>query len=344
MLATRYPAPIRVRNGFTLIELLVVIAIIAILVALLLPAVQQAREAARRTSCKNNLKQLGLAMHNYAETHTAFPPSGVVNPNITSQQPWSAQAFMLPFLEGGNTYSLIDFSHGYHSAVNMANFPPYGPATLRVPVLMCPSEPNDRARLDGSGVPNHYPLNYAVGVGIFEIYNPTTGRDGGGAFAPNGRLRPRDFTDGLSNTIGMAEVKAFNPRFHDVTFNTATPPASPLDVVGSFSGGAWSTTNGHTEWVCGRSIHTGFTTTFTPNTVVPHEVGGAIYDISVSSQREGSSLTELTNGVITARSHHKGIVNVLMMDGAVRSIGENINLLTWRNLGQRADGNVIGEF
>lgn len=334
------------RVGFTLIELLVVIAIIAILVALLLPAVQQAREAARRTSCKNNMKQLGLAMHNYLETHSAFPPAGVVNPALTSQQPWSAQAFLLPFLEGGNTYSLIDFSQGYHSAANMNAFPPYGPAALRVSVLLCPSEPNDRARINTStNQAEHYPLNYALGMGIFEVYNPTNGRDGGAAFAVNGRLRERDFTDGLSNTIGMSEVKAFNPRFHDTTFSVTTVPTSPADVASVINTSTgWSTGNGHTEWVCGRAIHCGFTTTFTPNTRVPYTTGGVTYDIDVSSHREGSSTTNMTYGVITSRSYHKGMVNSLLMDGSVRSIGENIDLFTWRNLGQRGDSNVVGEF
>ncbi|MBX3441070.1 MAG: DUF1559 domain-containing protein [Planctomyces sp.] len=330
------------RRGFTLIELLVVIAIIAILVSLLLPAVQQAREAARRTQCKNNLKQLGLALHNYAGSHTLFPPSGIVA-GISVTQPWSAQAFLLPYLDGTNAYNLMNFSVGYHHAINRAAYPPGGPATIRVPVLLCPSDPNDRARLSATGEIEHYPLCYVVGVGDYLVFDPATGKDGGGAFAINGRIRDRDFLDGMSNTVAMAEVKAFTPRFHDATL-PATPPLGPDDVSPSVSGGAWSPTNGHSEWVCGRAIHNGYTTTFTPNTYVPHETGGTAYDFDVSSHREGTSTTLPTYGVITSRSYHTGMVHVLLMDGSVRSVSDSIDRMTWKNLGQRADGNVIGEF
>ena len=329
-------------TGFTLIELLVVIAIIAILIALLLPAVQQAREAARRTQCKNNLRQLGLAMHNYLSTFTLFPPSGVVA-GTSVTQPWSAQAFIMPYMDGGNIYNLMNFSVGYHHPLNQAAFPPRGPATHRVETLLCPSEVNDRARLAADGVAEHYPLNYAVGMGTYQIYDPNTGRDGAGAFAVNGKLAERDFTDGMSNTVGMAEVKAFTPRIQDATLPT-TIPLNPADVSASVSGGAWSNQNGHTEWVCGRAIHIGFTTVFTPNTFVPHVNAGVTYDFDACSHREGSSLTEITYGVITSRSWHEGIVQILLMDGSARAISENINLQTWRDLGSRNDGRPIGEF
>jgi prepilin-type N-terminal cleavage/methylation domain-containing protein len=327
------------RPGFTLIELLVVIAIIAILIALLLPAVQQAREAARRSSCKNNLKQLGLAMHNYLDTHRCFPPNGVKN--STGTQEWSAQAFLLPFLEGGNIYNMIDFNVGYGAGANATN----NVKAMRIPVLLCPSDPNDSARVDSGG---HYPLSYAVGRGIYQVATMSASGaingDGGAAFIYNGVTRDRDFTDGMSNTVAMSEVKCKTPRVHDWNDAPAAVPATPA-ALGTIGGG-FSASNGHTEWVSGNSIHSGFTTTFAPNTIIPHTVDGITYDLSVSGTREYNLSTSntATRAAIPSRSHHVGVVNSLLMDGAVRSIGENINLGTWRNLGQRADGNVIGEF
>jgi prepilin-type N-terminal cleavage/methylation domain-containing protein len=335
---------IRQKHGFTLVELLVVIAIIGVLVALLLPAVQAAREAARRMSCQNSLKQLGLALHNYHGAIGVFPPSTIIFGGSTNQ-PWSGQALLMPYLEQSGIEGLIDYSIGYHHGSNKSTFPPNGVATIRVPVLMCPSETKDRPRLDAAGVPEHYPLNYVFNMGQYRIFHPLTRSDGGAAFAPNGRITTASFLDGLSNTIAMAEVKAFNPRFQDATGMPSSPPGKPEDVSAAYTGGgAWSATNGHTEWVCGRSIHNGFTTTFPPNTRVPHTAGGVVYDIDVCSSREGRNATDITYGIITSRSYHPGIVNVLLMDGSVRSIDNNIQRSTWQALGTRAGAEVLPEF
>lgn len=342
----------RSARGFTLIELLVVIAIIAVLIALLLPAVQQAREAARRTQCKNNLKQLGLALHNYLSTHSAFPPNGVTN--VQAANSWSAQAFILPFLEGGNLYNAINFNVGYSHANNIS---PVHIKAMRVPTLICPSDPKDRQRVTTAGAPDHYPLSYAVSRGTYEIHRTQSATDvgvafdGGAAFAFNKSTRERDFTDGMSNTIGMSEVKCFTPRFQDNCGLTAVTALDPASVVTALSGAPtpnFSSETGHTEWVSGNTNHSGFTTTFTPNTKVLYTASGVVYDVDGISKREASGGTVCdgitTYAAVTSRSWHTGIVQSLLMDGAVRSISSNIDLSTWRNLGQRSDGNVLGEF
>jgi len=338
--ALRPVLPARNHPAFTLVELLVVIAIIGVLVALLLPAIQAAREAARRSSCQNNLKQLGLALHNYESALRAFPPSSIVFGGSTNQ-PWSGQSLLLPYVEGGAVYSNINFSVGYHHADNVGLLPPYGVSATRVGFLMCPSEPQDRQRFDAAGVPQHYPLNYVLNVGAYLIFHPVTRADGGAAFAPNSQLTPAAFTDGLSNTLALAEVKAFNPRFHDAVGIPTSPPATPDAVSPAYTGGSWSANSGHTEWVCGRSIHNGFTTTFTPNTRVPHLASGTLYDIDVSSSREGVNATDPTYGIITARSYHPGIVQAALMDGSVRAISDSVELSVWRGLGTRAGQEVV---
>jgi len=328
--------------GFTLVELLVVIAIVGVLVALLLPAVQAAREAARRMSCGNNLKQLGLALHNYESAFKRFPCSAITRGG-SSTQPWSGQSFLLPYVEGDTIFRRIDFSLGYHHSGNRSQFPPYGVAATKVPVLLCPSEVNDRPRLNAStNVPEHYPLNYAMSVGEYLVWNPSTRQDGGGAFAPNSRFATAHFVDGLSNTIGFAEVKAFTPRFHDAASLPSIPPALPQTASISHVGGVWSATSGHTEWVCGRAIHTGFTTTFTPQTpfLYTHS-DGKTYDIDVSGIREGTDQMSITSAIITSRSYHTGLVHGLLMDGSVRPVNSNVQLSIWRALGTRAGGEVL---
>ncbi|MBW3540447.1 MAG: DUF1559 domain-containing protein [Planctomycetes bacterium] len=321
------------RRGFTLIELLVVIAIIAILIALLLPAVQQAREAARRAQCKNNLKQMGLAMHNYLEAYSSFPPTGCYAPGV-SQKSWSAQARLLPFLDQANLRNLIDWGQNYELQGNVTR--------VRVPAFLCPSEINDRGRPDGAIF--HYPINYAVNVGFWFIFDRNTGQAGNGATHPNARIRDAHFTDGMSNTLGAAEVKAWNPYFREggnPAALGAPPPATPAAVAAY--GGDFKRDSGHTEWVDGHAHQTGFTTTFGPNTFVPYTNGGESFDIDFTSRREYNT-GAVTYAVVTARSYHVGIVHVLLMDGSARSVSENINLQTWRNLGSRNDGQVLGEF
>jgi len=340
-------------TGFSLVELLVVIAIIGVLVGLLLPAVQGAREAARRSACQNNLRQLGVALHNYENSQRVFPPSGAeVIVAGSPQAPWSGQAQLLPYLEGDTLFRKIDFSLPYSNPTNKNLFPPNGVAATRVDTLVCPGEVKATPVIDSTnGAPKHFPLNYGLNVGPYLVLDARTAAriDGGGAFAPFKRLRPASFVDGLSKTVALAEVKAWTPRAQDLAGmpeNAPTDPSSIADLVtpGNFSTGSSPTEAvGHTEWVCGRSLHIGVTTTFPPNTTVPYRhTDGKEYDIDVCGPREGTSPTALTQAVITSRSHHRDMVNVAMMDGSVRTIGSGIERSTWQALGSRAGGEVVG--
>jgi prepilin-type N-terminal cleavage/methylation domain-containing protein len=334
------------RRAFTLIELLVVIAIIAILIALLLPAVQQAREAARRTQCKNNLKQIGLSLHNYLSSYTVFPPTFGVGPGDGGE--WSIHARILPYSDQANVYNTIDFSRDYNQIVPGY---PNGVKTMRVPLLICPSDPNDRMRLTAAGVPEHYPSCYGANLGTWFVFGPTGNLKGDGSFAPNSRTADRDFPDGMSNTLCFSEVKAYTPYARNSSSPLGANLAAPntvADVCTYVTGSSeFQANSGHTEWADGRAHHVGFTTTLTPNTPVMCTNGSnGVQDVDFNSQREDNpeGTTNRTYAVVTSRSWHEGIVHSLLMDGSVRSISENLDRTVWRGLGTRAGGEVLGEF
>jgi prepilin-type N-terminal cleavage/methylation domain-containing protein/prepilin-type processing-associated H-X9-DG protein len=318
------------RRGFTLIELLVVIAVIAVLVSLLLPAVQQAREAARRAQCKNNLKQIGLALHNYLDAASSLPPTVCIRPGDFGQ--WSAQARLLPYLDQANLQNLIDFSIPYNVQPKVAK--------VRVPPYLCPSEVNDRPSLRDDL--DQYPLNYAANQGTWLVFDPVGGLQSQGAFLPNRQMRAADFLDGLSNTLGFAEVKAFQPNVKEGGTPSAIPPNDPAAIAAFAAGSEFDPIDSHTEWVEGRVHQTGFTTTFPPNTRIAFTTGGTTYDIDYTSAEEDLGVTTFAS--IVSRSYHSGMVNALLMDGSVRSISSNINGSVWRGLGTRAGGEVVGEF
>jgi prepilin-type processing-associated H-X9-DG protein len=310
--------------------LLVVIAIIAVLIGLLLPAVQKVREAAARIKCANNLKQIGLAVHGYHDANQILPPSGqfaVGNPFAS----YSIHARLLPYIEQANLYQLVDLNASYSSQPAVTQ--------QRIPIYLCPSEVRDQPK---AGTPTHYPVSYGACVGTWLAFDPNNGQWGDGAFGINAKMSFASITDGLSNTIGFAEVKAWQPALRNSGTPTGAnvpPPANPGDVAGY--GGAFATDWSHTEWVNGEVLQSGVTTAFSPNTVVPYSTGGQTYDVNFTAQRLGNSATIRTYLVVTSRSHHTGGVNALLMDGSVRFVRNSIAQDAWRAMGTREGGEIV---
>ncbi len=333
------PRPTRPRPAFTLIELLVVIAIIAILIGLLLPAVQKVREAAARIKCANNLKQIGLALHNFEGVFNHFPPNGVYPVGTTAPDSYSALARLLPYIEQANLYQFVDLTAPGNSQNAVTS--------QRIAIYLCPSEINDKPKpaTTPTGI-SRYPLNYAANEGAWQVWNPANGQGGNGAIAHtsqfNGGTRVADFIDGLSNTIGFAEVKAYGAYLLGGT-PTATPPSTPAEQLAL--GGSLKTLSAHTGWTEGQTFHNGVTFALTPNTVVSYTDSTGTYDVDYLNVRDGSSASVSSFASMISRSYHAGgVVNILLMDGSVRTVTRSISLVTWRALGTRDGGEVIGDF
>ena len=338
------------RRGFSLVELLVVIAILATLIGLLLPAVQSARESARRASCSSNIRQLALATLSYENAKQRLPPSMLHTLGTTfanNNGSWSIHGRILPYIEEGGAAVQANLEVAYDQPPNSTT----GVPTRRVAVFMCPSERNDVVRTKG-GVPFVYPHNYGFNFGTWFVYDPASGKGGDGAFFPNSRFKMTAVADGTSKTLCAAEVKAYTPYFRNTAdpggvYPPESPPAEPAAVVSLAAAGdpklgpATNDNTGHTEWPDGRVHHSGFTTTFRPNTKVPFSRDGREYDIDYNSRQEGNSATVKTFAAITARSYHNGVVNSARLDGSVHPVSDAIDPAVWRALSTRAGGDSL---
>ena len=318
------------RRGFTLIELLVVIAIIAILIAFLLPAVQMAREAARRTQCKNHLKQLGLALHNYHETHSRMPLMA-----SDSLYGYSPSAQLLPYLDQGNLHNLIDFRQplltGFPWAATL-NPAIESVAKQALPAFMCPSDAGNVYYRDSNGsvwAGTNYMVN--GGSGLNHQYCSSAND---GLFWRGSSTRFRDITDGTTNTIFMAET-LFGDRGPDTT--TLLNPDRQMKRVSG--GGPCSVTSDILVAQTATSYEGGRAGSWIRNIGYNTLVHG--YFSPNSNNPDVAHHGEVISG---ARSLHSGGANILLCDGSVRFLGENIDLATLRNLFSRADGETIGEF
>ncbi len=332
--------------GFTLVELLVVIAIIGILVGLLLPAVQAAREAARRMHCQNNVKQIGLSVLNFESTFKKLPPTAEITGTTATNTnaSWSIHGRILPFIEQGNVYDKVDLKAAWDNQAVISK--------LKIPIYSCPSDPQENQPRDVSPKPASplYPTTYGFNFGTWLVYDPVTKRIGDGAVGPNQGTRLSDILDGTSSTLLVSEVRAYQKygRNTPMAGGNAVPGPTLQEVVAKIPGGmSWCRPNGHTEWPDGRVHHEGFTTTAPPNGRVTISYNANLCQsgdlVDVTSQQEATSDTAATYAIITSRSYHSGLVVTGRLDGSVQTTADSIDLITWRALGTRNGREVVAQ-
>ena len=355
------------RRGFTLIELLVVIAIIAVLIALLLPAVQAAREAARRSQCVNNLKQIGLGIHNYHSSNDVFPSGAVKNAflapgDYNPWSGWSAQALMLPFMEQTALYAAANFAWTPENADGKSN-PINSTVNLTlINAYLCPSDTNA-----GKYCNNSYHASYGTSTGntYVDEHTAVASHNGGsGMFGMWTAFGLRDAVDGSSNTIAFAEALQGDGRGNGRGNVTPSSHARGNGLMGAGGGGdpdlydgsgsnftavltalqsclgEWNNKASNKivdyrgwRWANGVSGYTMFNTLQTPN--------DSQFPFNACRLGCGPGCVMDNGTSYPATSSHPGGVNVLMADGSVRFVKNTIARVTWWALGTRAGGEVV---